>query len=200
MDRLDIINKALLKIGQTPVKDLSDQDNKLACALAIYDSVRNTEQASYRWTFCTKRFSLKPLAIHNDETGEYTIVKPAFGYAYQYILPKGFLRLIEIYGHRQMDYTIEDGKLLTNTDGPLNIIALCEEDVDRKLPPAFVEVFACKLAIELTRRIQQDSSLKAELRQEYYYALSVAKKTDAIQRATDRIPDGDWVDVRFGGM
>ena len=196
MNRLEIINKAFLKLGQSPVPSLEDTDDRTQCALAIYESVRNTEQTSYRWSFCTKRFILNAMTVTDDDNNP-VIVKPAFGYTYQYLLPKGFLRLIEIHGHRQMDYAIEGDRLLTNLEGPLNIIALCLEENEHKFPPAFVEAFATRLAIELCTRIKQDSTSKAQLQQEYLYNLSMAKKTDAIQRATMSTPDGSWIDIRM---
>ena len=194
MNRLGIVNKAFLKLAGSPVEDLSDQDNRVKSILAIYDSVRNTEQTSYRWTFCTKRFLLEK--VTEEIEGETVDVAPAFGYKYTYNLPLNFLRLIHIYDHAQMGYTIEGTKLLTNYDGPLKIIALCIEEEEEKFPPAFVEVFALKLAIELCPRIQQDTAIKAELWKEYFQALSIAKKTDAIQRAVEYVPDGEWVNIR----
>ena len=194
MNRLNIINKAFLKLSGSPVANLSDQDNRVVSILAIYDSVRNTEQTSYRWTFCTKRFLLEK--VTEEVEGETVDVVPAFEYKYTYNLPLKFLRLIHIYGHDQVDYVIEGTKLLTNYDGPLKIIALCVEEEEEKFPPAFVEVFAIKLAIELCPRIQQDTSIKAELWKEYFQALSIAKKTDAIQRAVEYVPDGEWVNIR----
>lgn len=197
MDKLGIINKALLKLGQSPISSLDDKDNKTVCALALYDSVRDVEQTSFRWTFCTKRFVLEPLTMKSPDGLEVVHVKPAFGYEYQYLLPKGFLRLISIAGTKQMGYTIEGNSLLINNEGPLHIIALCIEQCEQKFPPAFVEVFATKLAIELCKRLEQDVRTKADLKQDYDYALMVAKKTDAIQRAVIPVPDGPWIDNRF---
>ena len=196
MDRLGIVNKALLKLGQTPVANLEDTDNRVVSILAIYESVRDTEQTSYRWTFCTKRFILEPIKV-KDAEGNVIVVAPKFGYKYQYLLPKGFLRLISIYEHTQTGYSIEGQRLLTNLEGPLKIIALCIEEHECNFPPAFVEAFSTKLAIEVCKRIEQDVAEKAQLMQEYLMALSIAKKTDAIQRATEKPVEGPWVDVRF---
>ena len=49
----------------------------------------------------------------------------------------------------------------------------------------------------MCKRIEQDVAEKAQLMQEYLMALSIAKKTDAIQRATEKPVEGPWVDVRF---
>lgn len=196
MDKLGIINKAFLKLGQAPIDSLDNKDNKTVCALALYDSVRDVEQTSFRWTFCTKRFILEPLALTSPDGLETVIVKPAFGYKYQYLLPKGFLRLISIVGARQMGYSIEGNCLLIDNEGPLHIVALCVEQCENKFPPAFVEVFATKLAIELCKRLEQDNRTKMDLKQDYDYALMIAKKTDAIQRAVIPAPDGPWIEDR----
>ena len=196
MDRLGIINKAFIKLGQLPIPDLNDKDKRTVSILAIYESVRDTEQTSYRWTFCTKRMILKPLELKDPITGAIIEVPPLFGYAYQYLLPESFLRLIRIIGSNGSDYEIESGKLLMNRYELLKVIALCKETRESRFPPAFVEAFATKLAIELCETLQQDPSRKSGLMQEYLMHLSTAKKTDAIQRATIDLPDCDWLDVR----
>ena len=197
MDRLGIVNKTFIKLGQLPITDLNDKDKRTVSILSIYESVRDTEQAAYRWTFCTKRTILKPLEVKIPETGETVEVKPEFGHEATYLLPDDFLRLISIENSGGANYSIEGRKLLYFKSDSLKVIMLAKQIREEVFPPAFVEAFSTRLAIELCEALQQDPSRKQGLLQEYALNLTVARKTDAIQRAHMPVPQGDWLGNRY---
>lgn len=103
MTKLEIINKALQKLGQQPTTNLNDTSNKVKVILAIYDSVRDVLQAQYRWTFCSSRAII----------GKDTVNTPAFEWDFSFPLPADFLRLISIDGLTSK-YEIEGKNILSN--------------------------------------------------------------------------------------
>ena len=180
MDRLGIINKALIKLGQQPVKSLNDPDNKNKILILneLYESVRDTIQSSYRWTFCTTRF----LLIRDTDN------PPAFGWNSFFPFPDDFLRLISI-EENKFNHEIENNGILCNAKEPENdtevsikikYIKIVEDE--KKFSPAFCNAFATQLAREGCTNITQNEKLANKLTSEFFENISTAKKVDAIQR------------------
>ena len=65
----DIVNRALLKLGQETVIDLTEDNERARAANALYNSVRDTLLSTYRWNFATKRAILEACEL-----------TPAFGW------------------------------------------------------------------------------------------------------------------------
>ena len=61
---------------------------------------------------------------------------------------------------------------------------------------AFVEAFACRLAVELVQSINKNMQLKQSLKQDYMEALKEAKRTNAIELPPQTIADDSWVLAR----
>lgn len=190
MTDIEIINKALLKLGQEPIVALTDTNERAILASAIFASVRDMLITSYRWAFATKR-----TVIEAEEN------EPAFGWKKKYALPEDFLRLSEICNadFRETDnYEIEGGYILCNYVGPLKIKYLAKITTSGIFPVYFCEALACKLAFEFCERLKQDQSRKQMLMQEFMFAISEAKKCNAIQLATVGLPRGSYNDIREG--
>lgn len=191
MTEIDIVNKALLKLGQEPIISFYDENERAKAANVIYESIRDLELSTYRWSFAIRRIALEE--CHN---------KPDFGFEKQYPLPPNFLRFLYIEGANPNDvdnYSIENNHILCNYDSPLKIIYLERVTEPELFPPYFCEVLACKLAFELCERLKQDPARKQVLMSEYQFALSNAKKTNAIQMASQRMPNSRLITARFGG-
>ena len=65
--------------------------------------------------------------------------------------------------------------------------------------PLFVEVLACKLAMEACEAITQSSSKYDAATQAYKFALNEAIRQDAIEAAPAEFPAGSWLDARTDG-
>lgn len=175
--RLSIVNKALIKLGQQPVEDLNNEENRNILVNIIYDSVCATEQQSYRWNFCLARVSSTP-----------TENTPAFGFKYEHQLPKDFLRMVSI-KDIPFDYSIEGDKLLVNASGDIKYIYLKNETDECKFPPTFADVVSSKIAIELSEKYNCNKDL---IIKNYYFYVSVAKKCNAIQRPPIKQNPTEW--------
>ena len=186
----DIVNRALLKLGQETVIDLTEDNERARAANALYNSVRDTLLSTYRWNFATKRAILEACEL-----------TPAFGFKYQYDLPSDFLRLISLPDapdNARDNYAIEQQHILTDYKSPLKIIYTARVTRANLFPPYFIEAFACLLAYELCDRLKQDVSRKNVLMQEYEMTIREAKKSNAIQLANISLPTSDYINVRKG--
>ena len=186
----DIVNRALLKLGQETVIDLTEDNERARAANALYASVRDTLLSTYRWNFATKRAILEACDL-----------TPAFGFKYQYDLPSDFLRLISLPdapNNARDNYAIEQQHILTDYESPLKIIYTSRVTRANLFPPYFIEAFSCRLAYEMCDRLKQDITRKNALMQEYELAIREAKKSNAIQLANISLPTSEYITVRKG--
>lgn len=87
LSQIDIVNRALTKIGSKRITSLSDQTEEATVAASLFDIVRDSELMAHSWTFAKRRILLAP-----EDT------KPVWGWDLQYLLPSFCLRLLEVMG------------------------------------------------------------------------------------------------------
>lgn len=188
MTEVEIVNKALLKLGQEIISSFEEKNERAKIANEIFENQRDILLAGHRWAFAVKR-----VAINEEETA------PDFEWSKKYALPTDFLRLTEIYNadFRETDnYEIEGEYILCNYESPLKIKYIARIEKAEAFAPYFCEALACKLAFEFCERLKQDPSRKQTLMQEYGLAISEAKKCNVIQAATIKMPRGSYNDIR----
>ena len=191
--RVQICNRALSKIGNFTIMSLDDKSDTAVILNSMYNVVRDSEISANRWGFALERAALPAL----EET-------PTFGFSRKFPLPTDCLRVVEVGDiwpvSPRPDYQfgpnaaweIEGGAILTDYPAPLHIRYLKRVENPERYPASFIEAFACKLAIEICARITGKNSAKETLWQEYKFAISEARRVDAIQRAPQRLQDGAW--------
>lgn len=140
--QVDICNLALDHLNQTAITDIDDPKNRVEeiCS-RWYDNVRLACLRNHPWNFATKRAQLAALS-----TG------PLFGYDNAYQLPSDYIQLVSIGEdnyERLKDYEIEDGKLLINESGPLNVRYIYDVISIAQMDPLFIDYFAAELALRL---------------------------------------------------
>jgi hypothetical protein len=189
--KVSIANRALAKLGDDRILLLTD-DTKAARTLnTMFDEVRDAELRRYRWKFAMKRDSLLVL-----------VAPPAWGYLYQYPLPSDYLSMVQVNdyyartGKQSPPYSIESGSILTNYIAPLKVRYISRLENTGLFDPLFVEVFACKLAMESCETITQSETKYTRCAEAYKYALGEAIRQDAIEKAPDELPNGSWLDSR----
>lgn len=194
--KIDVANRALLKIGASRISSFED-DSKEAQALTIcWDAVQDREIAAYSWAFALRRTSLPALAD-----------APAWGYAKQYQLPEGFLGLdwadgldvstaADYLDGTEASWRIEGGKILTDTPTPLRIIYRARVTDPQQWGPHFCEVMALALAIEICDDVSGSLQRKQMLVQEKREAIALARRLNAIQQAPRTMPDASWITER----
>lgn len=162
-----ICNIALTRIGTATITDLSDGTNPNAyyCNELLPNAIEEV-LGDYDWNCSRKRVSLA-----------HDIDAPAFGYDYQYTLPVDYLRIIEA-DTGEEPYTIESGKILTNSD-TLNLIYIYRPESPTELTAGVRNAIAKVLAFLLTTPISSSEQLSARVQQEAMYSLERAKIADA---------------------
>lgn len=183
--KIDIINLAMIAIGQQPLVSLSDNTKAARLVLAMYDSRRDAVLQEHPWKFATKRTTLSsPVST-----------APAFGWSYAYQLPADFIRFVKML-HLDRQFKIEGGQILSN-DGTLDIEYVYRVTQDGLFDAMFVEAFAARLAFELVMPMTGDSSRKEQAWKEYATKIAQAKFSNAVQESGDHLEASTWTDSRF---
>lgn len=192
--QVEIANRALTKIGEARILSLTDDLEAARVVSSLWDIVRDSELRARNWNFSLTRASLPAL-----------VTTPAWGFYYQYQLPSDCLRVIQVdeffpgpsmsdYRNRsEAQYQIEGGKILTDLAAPLKIRYVARIEDTGSWDAAFVEVFACKLAVEVCERLTQSNTKRDLAWNEYGEALKAAVRADAIENPPEPLPDDSWM-------
>ena len=196
--KTEIANLALLKLGKNPITNIEDTgDHHAAIIRQAWDILRDSELRNHAWLFALKRILLPALAA-----------LPAFGYGRAYQLPPDFLRLVSINGEcapydpaayspaAYMRWVIENGKVLTDYPSPVQVRYVARVENTFEWDASFVELFACRLAAELTQKVNGSGTDRQLAWREYMEARAAAYKNNAIETDTQTFPDGAFVAAR----
>ena len=187
---LAVCNRALSKIGAPRINALTDNTPSSLAVGACFPGVPDWVLRAYRWRFALKRVML----------AEADAV-PAFGYGWSFTLPADCLAIAP---EGDTDWTVEGRSLLTNETPPLRLRYIAQMTDASQWDPAFAEVLACRLAIELQPEL---APLRAEapLHDAYKQAVSLAIRSGAIEtplsraRTAQTLPASDdpWLTARL---
>lgn len=194
MDKTQLANYALSKLGEEPVLLLTDDTKPARLMNRIFDQVRDAELRRATWKFSLKRAQLMAL-----------VDAPDWGYTTQYPLPSDFLRLVQVndfyvrpLSKQRGPWSLEGGLLLTDLPAPLKMRYVARITNTGLFDPLFVEALACKLAMEAGETLTQSETKRARAADEYKFALSEAYRQDAIETTPDEMPWGTWLESREG--
>lgn len=138
-----------------------------------------------------------------------------WGYTAAFALPSACLRVIELdnyfglseaigsFGKTSPDFRIEENRILTNSNGTLDIRYIEKITVTAGTAitpdpdPLFQEALVCKIGIEICEALTEDNGKKNQLWQEYKLAISRAKQCDAIETPPESMEEDDWLNARI---
>lgn len=190
----DILNNALILIGEQTVLTADDTTKAGRKYIQVYTIARDALLRAYNWNFAIVRTSLAALSD-----------APDWGYNNQYQLPSDFLKLLQVNNYfinlnagyyNQQDespYKIEGKKILTDLPAPLKIRYIKRVEDTAEFDANFVEMLTIKIAIKLVEDIKNDSAMLDRLGQMLRDVKSEALKSDGIEKAPIAPYSGDWI-------
>jgi len=188
---VSIANRALTKLGADRILLLTDETQAARTINSMYADVRDAEIRRYTWKFSIKRTALSAL-----------VSAPAWGFQYQYPLPADYLGLVQVNEYyvrprdRKAPWSVEGGNILTDFDAPLKLRYKARIENPALYDPLFVELLACKLAMEACETLTQSGSKYDAATQGYKFALSEAARQDALENPPDEFAWGSFLDAR----
>lgn len=189
---VSIANLALQKLGAASIVSLTENSVNAREMNACFEAMRDTELRKYLWKFALKRTTLAA-----------SVVAPDFTFLYAFPVPSDFLRIVKP-ARLGLDWHLEhhDGSLciLTNDADTLEVRYLAKTTDPSLFDPSFVEMLACKLALQCCERITQSNTKKAAINEEYRTLLSEARKVNAFEVAKNPEPVDEWLAARQIGQ
>lgn len=190
-----IANRTLQKMGSTGTLVSLDDNTKSARTLkAAYPIVLEKELRANVWNFAKVRDKLPALSS-----------VPSFGFSLEFQMPTDCLRVLQV-GHLRLDlptisyrngnealYKIEGRKILTNIPAPLEVIYISRVTDTSLFDSCFVDVLACRWAIETAKQITGSTEIKGDLKRDYALAIEEARAANAIEIPAEAIADSSWV-------
>ncbi len=182
--QVSIANKALQKIGEQFITSFTDDSVPARAVNRVYEDVVRGMLRAHPWNFAVKRVALPA-----------DVATPVWEFEAQYTLPSDFLRMVAV--ELNPDYTIEDGKILTNEDAPLNIAYIFFQEDPNKYDLLFVDALSGRLAVELVETLTQSNSKKAAAIAEFNEAFKRARNVDGQDQPFKRYIEDDWIIARI---
>lgn len=185
MTEIDVINLALIHLGDRRITSRTQDDERAKTMNAIYDGTRDEVLRICPWTFARTRVSL---AV--DPTD------PLWGFGNRYALPADFLYMIEV--ENLEDYTIESGFIQANStsgiaDTSLNVKYIRRVTDMSKADSLFVQALALKLALKASERITQSNTKKDQFRFDYEEAVIQAMRLNGQELTPVRFKEDEWI-------
>lgn len=197
---LDIQNRALAKLGQPPLRSISDNTAAARFMLANYDMIRRAELRTNFWNFAMTRVYLTNLV---DGSG--TAIAPTFGYEFIYPLPSDCVRIayvndifngLDLAEYRNEDdseYKVEGKNIVTDFSSPLQLRYVADVTDTNQFDDYFVEALAWRLAAEGCETITQSLAKSQKMEAGYTTAIRIAKSAGAMENPPQSIPDNTWI-------
>lgn len=186
--QVQIVNKALVKVGSQRVVAITDDVKQARTMAAIWDMQRDVELAAHAWSFAIKKADLPALAAAPTAS--------VFGKAFQ--LPTDCLKLVEIGSFWSMYYPSEGGEFFERVGStiecdeasPLRIRYIRRVTNPGEFGEMFAEALACRLAAEVSLDETESATKRKSAWDEYAYAIKEARRANAIEKPPQRpVPD-----------
>jgi len=164
---VELCNRARGKLGAGSIANLNE-GSKLAnyCGLYLGDAI-STVLGGYDWRALRTRLQLAA-----------SVTVPAYGYNYEYNLPADFERLIEV-ENGGYDYSVENGKILTDADEVYITYVARPTNDPAKLPDTLKRALTSELAVALSLPLTSGDALYQRLLIERDRDLQRAREADA---------------------
>lgn len=182
---IDICNKGLDKLGQSPITSLSDNTKASNLCSRNWPLVRDQVLRDHPWNFAVKRAILAP-----------STDVPEWGFSYKFPLPGDFIRLLEVRDLSTGEYQVEDGHIMADSTVLYIRYIYRVEDVN-KYDVLFSDTAAARLAFELAEPLTQSTSKKETAFSEYEDSLTRARRVDGQENPPVPFEEDEWISVRY---
>lgn len=152
---LELVNQALVKLGNAPITSFAEPSPAAAVASLQYASCRDSLLSVYPWHFATKRQSLVRL-----------LARPIADFDYAYNLPQDFIRLLKLQDvdspadSPSLDFRLINRRLHCQSDAVSMTYIFRAQELS--FPPYFDQALVCHLAREFALSLS-DSPSRAEI-------------------------------------
>lgn len=185
--KLDIINLALLRIGESPIQSIDENSTPARTAKLLYDNSRRAILRDYDWNFAMKT---APLAtVESDVAG-----------CYAFVVPADCLRVVEVFqaedSQRSSTWFRVYGKKIYTHEYVPYVKYVKDEDDTGYFDPKFTEALTYKIAGELAMSVKQSEILMASMLNAFQNVVTTAA-TESQDEFDPALEENPYVAVRY---
>jgi hypothetical protein len=185
MTELEIKNLALLHVGAEPMTETEDS-KKATVINTRFAPTRDRLVSEYMWKFALKRTVL-------ESTGD----APAFGFLSTHKLPIDCLFVINSDDLLEIEFDVEDGYLLSDETGNLNVKYISKVTDASKFSPLFCEVLALHLAGDIAYSVTQSKELSNDLYAKASDMIAKARSLNSMQSSAKEFIATTFTSARY---
>lgn len=149
---VQICNLALNKFGNLSITSLQDETKEARACKVFYPLMRDLLLTLAPWNFAMKRADISAQLS----------ATPEFGFTHAYQLPTDCLRVWEVSGS-DAEWEVESGELLISQEENIHIRYIRQVTETGRFSPLFVDCLSLRLAAELSTKLADDKSMRADL-------------------------------------
>jgi len=188
---VDICNSALIKLGAERINALTDDNKRARLCQEQYEKIKLRVLRSHPWKFGIKRAKLSPI-----------VTSPEFGTENYFEQPLDCVRIIGVMAdydtskHTEYFYNVEGRQIVSELD-TINLKYITKNVPEAYFDEDFKEALACAIAHDLSYAINQSSTQKAELFNEYEFWISQARSHGAMEITVENLEFDTWTGSRL---
>lgn len=181
---VDICNLGLVKIGEDPIMDLTENTKPARLCNLIFSDLRDTLLRSHPWNFAIKRAQLARLPAN-----------PIFEFNAQFQLPSDCLKVLKT-DDDLTPYRIEGKALLVNSEAvKIEYISRIEDTT--MFDSLFIEVFSDRIAAYLAFNLSDNTGLRDSLIAESVRRMKQARSMDGQEGIPRSVEADQWLNSRL---
>ena len=189
--KVDICNSTLIKLGAERINSLDDDNKRARLCAEQYPKILKRVLRSHPWKFALKRAVLPKV--------DYT---PEFGTENFFQLPADCIRVIGVMQpHNSSEISSYpwkiEGRLVVTEVDTVNLKYVSKNTEEAFFDEDFQEALATALAHDICFALNQSTTQKQELFQEYEFWIAQARSHGAMEMTVDSIGFDEWTDSRL---
>jgi hypothetical protein len=182
--RKDLINSALLELGDTVIADLDESSTEATIARATFDEIRDELLDEHPWRFAQTRVALDELSP-----------APEFGYEHRYQLPNDHIRVSSVNDIEDDAWDVEGQELLTDA-APVEIVYTRRVEETGLYSPRFNATLIKRLAMHWSEPLTSSTSLSDRIEKKADRTERRAKSADGQEGSVKPMENYGWLEER----
>ena len=172
MNDVDLVNEALVMLGEKKVASLADETPQAIAASTVIDTVKKSMLEEFVWNF-----ALKWIELTNNVTN---ILNPE--YDYEFTKSIDMIRVIDVrtVTNTPVFWKVESNKILTKVHHTIRVKYI-ENLPANFYPPTYAKAVAARIALEIANTIREDIQLVEFLDGQYQRFLMRARHLDSLE-------------------
>ncbi len=187
----DILNDALIQIGEQRINSIDDDNKRARLGKIIYDKARDALLRAHPWNFAVKRIELTSASS----------TAPVYGFSKAFNLPDDFLRFIKTEAPNY-PFALENhlgSRAILADRSSVQFRYVADVTDPNQFDELFKRVLATRIALDLAISLTRNQSLRDRLRAEFEDTMAEAQFADSQEAPIQTLEPIEWLNARFGG-